>query len=142
MLLDLYSRCKATLRLSEKVLKIDYFGEIVKITTTKGTYHTKKVISSLPLGVLQKGSVQFSPPLSPPYSTAIFNIGCGTENKLYVSFESSFWDTSQTWINFVRKNEKRSEFSDAMSIIQGGKYILLFFLAGNDNDYVDGLTEG
>lgn len=56
---------KATLRLGEVVTKIDYSSENVEITTFKGDFQSKyvakKVISSLPLGVLKSKEVTFVP---------------------------------------------------------------------------------
>ncbi len=42
---------------------MDYSQGLVKITTSKGVHYGKKVISSLPLGVLQSKAVVFIPPL-------------------------------------------------------------------------------
>ena len=63
LLNNLFSLCKPTLKLGEKVLKIDYSEKFVEITTNKQRYRCKKVIASLPLGILQAGKVQFFPKL-------------------------------------------------------------------------------
>lgn len=68
------------------MIEIDYSEDIVKVKTKTNIYYAKKVISSLPLGVLQSKKVKFSPPLPVPFETALKSIGQGSENKLFVSF--------------------------------------------------------
>lgn len=52
----------------------------------------EKVISSLPLGVLQSDKVKFVPKLSTDQKKAFKELGNGIINKVFVSFESAFWD--------------------------------------------------
>lgn len=87
----LYNKYKPFIRFNTKVLGIDYSGPIVRLKTTNGIYSAKKVISSLPLGILQAGVVQFIPQLPQPYQVAIKSIGMGNENKLFVHFKKPFW---------------------------------------------------
>ena len=56
-------KCSPILHLSEVVSKIDYSGSSIVVTTNKNTYTTSTLFSSLPLGVLQAGTVQFVPTL-------------------------------------------------------------------------------
>jgi monoamine oxidase len=58
---NIFSQCRASLRLGEKVLKIDYSGEMVRVVTQKDTYRCRYVIGSFPLGVLQNKKVEFNP---------------------------------------------------------------------------------
>lgn len=71
-------RSKGAIHLLERVLSIDYTGKDVKIFTSKGkTYLAKRVISSLPLGVLKHNSTKFVPPLPKRYTELINKIGIG-----------------------------------------------------------------
>lgn len=45
----------------QRVHTIDYSSELIKVTTNKQTFYAKKVISSLPLGILKAGKVKFIP---------------------------------------------------------------------------------
>ena len=49
--------CRPTLKLGEKVVKIDYSHPMVEVTTDKQRYSCKKVIASLPIGILQARKV-------------------------------------------------------------------------------------
>jgi len=70
------------------VVNIDLTGNFIVLRTTDNrVYRSKHVISSIPLGILQKNLIQFSPPLPEPYRNAINNIGVGIANKLFCSFK-------------------------------------------------------
>ena len=83
-------------------MKIDYVGEMIKITTKKGNnYYCKKVIVSVPLGLLKKKKIEFLPDLPYSYKTAILSIGFGVFNKIIVSFENKFWKDGVRVIDFI-----------------------------------------
>ena len=67
----IFNKCKPDLRLNETVLSIDYSQDIVKIETNKGAHYAKKIISSLPLGVLQHKQVQLIPEIPREYQKSI-----------------------------------------------------------------------
>jgi hypothetical protein len=50
---------------------------------------------TLPLGVLQSGSVQFDPPLPSRKAMAIDRLGVGSLNKVVAFFDSPFWPMDQ-----------------------------------------------
>lgn len=64
----------------------------VLIDTAAGRWRAKKVIVTVPLGVLKSGAVQFDPPLPEPHRRAIDAIGFGRFEKLVLRFDSAFWD--------------------------------------------------
>jgi len=73
----LFDKYKPIVRFNTRVLSIDYQGPVIRLKTTNGVYSAKKVISSLPLGILKAGRVQFIPHLPEPYQDAINSIGMG-----------------------------------------------------------------
>ena len=50
------------------------------------------VVLTVPLGVLRKGGVAFSPPLPRAQAEAISSIGLGYMNKIVLEFAECFWD--------------------------------------------------
>lgn len=52
-------------------------------------------IVTLPLGVLQSGSIQFAPELPVEKRAAIDRLGVGVLNKVTVAFDAPFWPTGQ-----------------------------------------------
>ncbi|PJF42993.1 MAG: hypothetical protein CUN55_09340 [Phototrophicales bacterium] len=64
----------------------------VAITLTDGReYSADRVVITLPLGVLQSGDVQFSPPLPERKRQAIKKLGAGPLGRLILRFGDRFW---------------------------------------------------
>ena len=92
LLSEIYKNCKTEVMLNQTVMRIDYSSDVVVIYTKDQVYHAKKVISSIPLGLLQRGLVQFHPQLPESHLEALKKIGNGVFNKLILTFEQPFWD--------------------------------------------------
>ena len=90
--------CKNTsIIYNQPVTNIDYSGSEVKITTSNNqVYYAKKVINTIPLGVLKSGSVTFTPALPTDYQTAISSIAMGVFNKVIVTLDGVFWSNPDT----------------------------------------------
>ena len=89
------------------------------------------VIVTVPLGVLKAGSIAFSPSLPDEKRAAISRIGMGTLDKLYLRFESAFWD-DKTWIHTPDTGRPRGEFNQWMNLEPYlGEPILLAFNGGS-----------
>ena len=74
------------------VTEIDYSGENVKIIAANGdTFYAKKVISSLPLGVLKANDVTFTPSLPQKHQKAIQSLGNRIYNKIIATLNKPFW---------------------------------------------------
>lgn len=89
------------IRLGEKVTAIHYPGAGVTVTTDRSRYIADKVVVTVPLGVLKKSDIIFTPPLPSSHIRAIETIGMGVLNKLYLKFDEAFWDTDVDWIESV-----------------------------------------
>jgi monoamine oxidase len=83
------------------VQAIAYDDDKVTITTNQGTFTGQCAIITLPLGVLKKGSVSFSPPLPQAMSRAIATVGMGTVNKVVLLFQNAFWDPEVQYFGFT-----------------------------------------
>ncbi len=80
------------IRLSSPVQQIDWQGQTVMITTGDGTtFVADRVVITLPLALLKKQTVQFSPPLPQWKQTAIAGIGMSHIIKLILKFDAPFW---------------------------------------------------
>lgn len=123
-------KCSPILHLSEVVSKIDYSGSSIVVTTNKNTYTTSTLFSSLPLGVLQAGTVQFVPSLPSKKIQAINGIGMGTFEKLLVKFSSRFWPSGESIVSFTGRGVD-SKYSEAF-VVPGSDTILMFFLASHN----------
>ena len=55
-------------------------------------FRAAQAVVTLPLGVLQAGSVSFSPPLPSAVADPIGRLGMGTYDKVFLRFAEKFWD--------------------------------------------------
>jgi len=79
------------IRTAAKVTEISHTKTSVSVTTSKGTFEGDRVIVTLPLGILKRDDVTFSPPLPEKKRTAIKRLGMGVLNKFYMKFPEVFW---------------------------------------------------
>ena len=63
----------------------------VRVTTEGAEFQGGVVLVTVPLGVLQAGTIRFDPGLPTVKSTAIHTLGMGTMDKVVIHFEEPFW---------------------------------------------------
>ena len=83
------------IRLEHVVREIDYATENVTVRTNLDDFEADAVIVTIPLGVLQQGSVSFSPVLPEEKRNAIARLGMGTLAKVVLRFDEVFWPRDQ-----------------------------------------------
>jgi monoamine oxidase len=115
------------IRLHSPVDSIRDTGTGIIVSVGGGDYRASYVVVTIPLGVLQKSAIQFSPPLSEVKTRALEGLGMGNLHKTYLEFAHDFWDDTQT-IDIVRGNTKWREFINLT--VETGKPILLALHAG------------
>jgi monoamine oxidase len=124
---------KMNIKLNSEVSTVSLNAEtgIVTVTVKGGTqYLTKKVVVSVPLGVLKKGSITFSPALPQDKLTSINRLGMGTLNKNWILFPKdslvnlpgnfALIDTTDTFIQFI--NFRKLTTTDALMVFTHGDY--------------------
>jgi monoamine oxidase len=80
-------------RLGDAVARIARDADGVTVTTGGGAeFRAANVVATMPLGVLQAGDVVFEPPLPEPVAGAIARLGMGTYDKVFLRFDTKFWD--------------------------------------------------
>jgi polyamine oxidase len=102
------------IRLDTTVTSVSYLGDGdgVNITTASGdTYQSSKVIVTVPLGILKKGNVTFSPPLPGVIDTAIENLEMGVLDKAFLQFNTSFWTEGVDFFYALGSGDSRYELS-------------------------------
>lgn len=73
----------------------------VRVTTGARTYDADRVVVTVPLGVLKKGSLHFSPGLPAAKQRAIAALQMGVLDKVFLRFPEIFWDPSKDWIEYL-----------------------------------------
>ena len=117
------------IRLNTVVSKIEYGGKKVKVHTNKGVLECDRIIVTVPLGVLQARSIEFSPPLPQEKSRLIDSLGMGVVNKVALLFDELFWPENISAINYV--SDKRGEFPYFLNLYPlHKKPVLVCFTSG------------
>uniref|UniRef100_A0A7S3D5K8 Amine oxidase domain-containing protein n=1 Tax=Palpitomonas bilix TaxID=652834 RepID=A0A7S3D5K8_9EUKA len=82
----------------KKIEKIEKEGDsqgdsphAVRVHTTKGVFEADRVIVTVPIPVLQREVIEFSPPLPPEKHDAFAQIGASVHEKIILIFERPFW---------------------------------------------------
>jgi len=83
------------------VSRIAHSREGVTVTTQDNTFKADACLVTVPLGVLKKDAIVFSPPLPEDKQQAITRLGYGVLNKLVLLFPHAFWDTTLDTIGHV-----------------------------------------
>lgn len=77
---------------SSPVAQIQWSRGHGKVITGNGDIlEAEKIVITVPLGVLQRGSIEFSPPL-PAHQNAFREIGYGGVIKFFFQFDEPFWE--------------------------------------------------
>lgn len=82
-------------QLNQRVTNVDYSGAKVKITHNGTTSEADYAIVTVPLGVLKKNVIQFTPALPSNKQTAIDKLGMNCVNKFLLTWDTAFWDDVQ-----------------------------------------------
>ena len=127
------------IRLEQIVTEIAY-GDDVTITTNQGDFTSTYVIVTLPLGVLKKGVVSFSPSLPEEKQMAINKLGMGLLNKTYFLFAEPFWEKDAHFIGHI--GEQKGMWAEFMNLYKFIKQpVLLGFNAAEYGRFLETLTD-
>lgn len=84
-----------TVQLNQRVTKVDYSTNKVKVTHNNTVSEADYVIVSVPLGVLKQNAITFAPELPAAKQTAIEKVGMNCVNKFLLTWDTAFWDDVQ-----------------------------------------------
>jgi monoamine oxidase len=115
--------------LGHEVTQIDYSGTRVDVLTNRGSFQANHVLVTVPLGVLKAGRVVFHPRLPKVKRDAIRKTRMGVFNKIFLKFDSVFWDQEDELIGYMgSQDEAWPEIVNFHRI--AGLPVLLAFSAG------------
>jgi monoamine oxidase len=118
-------------RYGQAVREVRYGDDTVTVETANGERHTANyVIVTVPLGVLKRDTIRFTPPLPDFKREAVDKLGMGLLNKVVLRFDKVFWDKEAHFL--VYASENRGEWASWMSLLPVfGEPILLAFNSGD-----------
>jgi monoamine oxidase len=138
------------------VTSITYGNENVMVTTSSSSvYKSSKVIVTVPLGILKKGSISFSPALPDRIQNGIDRLFMGTLNKHILQFDTVFWDKDVDFIYTLDSGSSRYELSEYLEVFNieyysSGTKLLCIFESGqaavdsestSDQDRLDNIMD-
>lgn len=86
------------LALNTSVRDVEWSDSGVKVITTDKDYEARRCIITVPVSVLARGSIRFTPALSSEKQTAIHAFRTEPATKLIYRFREPFWDPDLTFI--------------------------------------------
>lgn len=98
------------IRLNTKVENIDYTKDNIKIETTNGSFEADQVIVTVPLGVLKKNVIKFTPSLPKATQNAINNLKMGSVNKFLLVWDIPFWNTDLQYIGYTPETKGKFNY--------------------------------
>lgn len=117
-------------KLNQVVHKIAWGEGETAVYTDTDTFTGAAIICTLPLGVLQAGTVTFTPALPAAHLEAIDALQMGLLNKCYLRFPTAFWPTEADWLEYVPT--AKGEWAEWVSLARPtGQPILLGFNAAD-----------
>lgn len=117
------------LRLGQIVSKISYNATGVSVKTQDQLYNADYAIITVPLGVLKRQTIQFSPALPATKQAAIQRLGMGLLNKTYLKFNTVFWPKDIDWLEYLSPDAGR--WVEWVSFAKIGAPVLLGFHAAD-----------
>ncbi len=90
-----YLAAGLTVQLNQRVSKVDYTGNRVKITHNGTISEADFVLITVPLGVLKANVMEFVPALPSVKQNAIQKVGMNCVNKFLLTWDTAFWDNEQ-----------------------------------------------
>ena len=127
-------------KLSQVVKHIHWQQANVKVITQDGEFMADHVVITVPLGVLQSESVQFTPALPSAKRTAIAKLGMGVLNKCYLRFARAFWPPDVDWLEYIAA--RHGEWTEWVSLQRAANLpILLGFNAADYGREIETLSD-
>lgn len=129
------------IQLQQNVTEIRYSGSGVSVMTERETFTADAAIVTLPLGVLQSGTIKFHPELPSNKQAAINRLGMGVLNKVVLKFPEVFWLQEFHALGYLLENNPNfSEFLNWSFYSQ--KPALIAFVGGSFAREIEQLSEG
>lgn len=112
---------------------VAWSAEGVEVSVSDGsTYIFDFTVVTVPIGVLRRGSISFTPELPAATRQAIAGIGLGLLDKLWLAFDEPFWDRKAEMISWIDP-ERPGRWAEWVNGYRAfGKPVLLGFNGGDE----------
>ncbi|MFB2582851.1 FAD-dependent oxidoreductase [Herbiconiux sp. P15] len=117
--------------LSSTVIRISHTDDGASLRLGTGeSLSVDRVIVTVPIGVLQAGTIEFAPELPESTTSAIEELGMGSLEQLWLRFDEPFWSTEATVLSVVDETSEIAEWINLMPAT--GQAILIGLTAADD----------
>ncbi|GAB2555587.1 NAD(P)/FAD-dependent oxidoreductase [Leucobacter ruminantium] len=79
-------------RLEHPVSRVRWSDAGVEVETSRGSLAAARAVVTVPVGVMQAGSLAFEPPLPDPVAGALAGLRMNAFEKIFLRFPERFWD--------------------------------------------------
>ncbi len=117
-----------SVRLSAPVSRIRMMQQSVLVTVNGVEETAAAVLVTVPLGVLQAGSLSIEPGIASETRAAIDRLGVGVLSKTFLRFERTFWPPDLDWHEYV--GERPGHWAEWVSFTKAGPPVMLGFNSG------------
>ncbi|CAF1193351.1 unnamed protein product [Adineta ricciae] len=101
----------SNIRFNQIVSKVIFHDQSVEVRTNTGQiYHAEYVLLTVPLGVLKRKLIEFSPPLPKWKTDAIDRIGFNIFEKVFLVWNSAWWNSSQFYFTRISSTPTRMNY--------------------------------
>ncbi|HEX3724639.1 MAG TPA: FAD-dependent oxidoreductase [Pirellulales bacterium] len=116
------------IRLRTLVNSIDYATDPIQVATSTGRLKARRVVVTVPLGVLKRGAIRFTPELPEAKQSAISRLGMGLLEKVALRFPKPFWPARHLLAFITDQAEQWSDIFNLQPMC--GQPILMAFKSG------------
>ncbi|UJR38351.1 hypothetical protein I4U23_031021 [Adineta vaga] len=96
------------IQFNQIVSKITFHDQSVEVRTKDGQiYHAEYVLLTVPLGVLKRKQIEFSPSLPKWKSDAIDRIGYNIFEKVFLLWDHAWWNSTNFYFTHISSNPTR-----------------------------------
>ncbi|WDD97250.1 flavin monoamine oxidase family protein [Thalassomonas actiniarum] len=128
------------IQLNTYVNAINYQEEQLVVTTNQGEFSADYVVVTVPLGVLKKDVITFTPELPQEKQAAIQALDMGVMNKVYLRFSEVFWDNSVE--NIGQVSEPKGHWSYWLNLANVSQQpVLLAFNVGSYGTEIEAYSD-
>ena len=125
------------IKLNKRVTGINLKNKGSIVRCGSESYEADYVLVTLPLGVLKKRSIEFSPGLTPQKLAAIDRLGFGNLHKTVLLYPKVFWEKERHFFSYASKNA--GEFANYLNYTRiNGSPVLMGF---NSGEYAERLEK-
>ncbi|CAF0806352.1 unnamed protein product, partial [Adineta ricciae] len=125
------------IHLNQIVSKITYNDQSVEVRTRDGhLYHAEYVLLTVPLGVLKRKQIEFSPSLPKWKLDAIDRIGYNIFEKVFLLWDRAWWNSTEFYFTRVSSNPMRMSYWVNANKWNDKPALICFFFGKSTPEYL------